>query len=440
MSAETSPAVAAQQAVLHKQLGELKQLRHDMQAMYDASQSEVAEAQQAMADAQGEAAKERERSATLAADNATLRQWNERLAADLAQLLAELRSQTDTDAMGLSASGDAGHEGEEVEAAHLMATAAVAGASSGAGSTTGVTVDISVLQQAQLEGSATALRLTHAHARLKRRGKELRAAGERNAQLQQTAQALSADLAAATSQIGKLEQRMRQHAETARSLEQLQAEHGAQGAALERTAAQLARAKEEYASLVNGPLAAAERRVAELDERDRRARAILERKVRQAAEMAAAVQTLGADSRLRIEENVKLRLLAQRLGATHKEIDAVRRSVVLDGPATASAASPDASPPAPRSPARRVDAAAPSSVASSPASTWGAPLAAADQGVPLPSRSAAAVAASPMEALQSQMALQEKLRKVRSQFADIRTQVGVGFEENEKPYYGHGDR
>ena len=45
-----------------------------------------------------------------------------------------------------------------------------------------------------------------------------------------------------------------------------------------------------------------------------------------------------------------------------------------------------------------------------------------------------------MDALQSQMALQEKLRKVRSQFADIRTQVGVGFEENEKPYYGHGDR
>ena len=52
----------------------------------------------------------------------------------------------------------------------------------------------------------------------------------------------------------------------------------------------------------------------------------MERKVRQAAEMAAAVQTLGADSRVRIEENVKLRLLAQRLGATSRELEMVRRS------------------------------------------------------------------------------------------------------------------
>ena len=61
----------------------------------------------------------------------------------------------------------------------------------------------------------------------------------------------------------------------------------------------------------------------ELEARERRSRVLLERKVRPAAEMAAAVQTLGADSRVRIEENVKLRVLAER---RRVELENVRRS------------------------------------------------------------------------------------------------------------------
>ena len=234
-SVDASPAVAAQQAVLAKQLSELKQLRHDMQSMYDASQLDVQEAKEETAQALAEAARERDNSDAFMAENASLRQWNERLAAELKQVLAEHKAQADAEAMSPSAALESGHEGEEVEAAHLLASASAAAAGAASGAPTGVSVDISVLQQCQLEMSATALRLTHAHARLKRRGKELRAAGERNAQLQQTAQALSSDLTSATTQIGKLEQRVRGAAETHRALEQLKAEYEAQSAALEES-------------------------------------------------------------------------------------------------------------------------------------------------------------------------------------------------------------
>ena len=54
--------------------------------------------------------------------------------------------------------------------------------------------------------------------------------------------------------------------------------------------------------------------------------------------MAAAVQTLGADSRVRIEETVKLRLLAQRLGATPRELESVCRTI--SGSATAGSGVP----------------------------------------------------------------------------------------------------
>ena len=64
MLAEASPAVAAQQAVLAKQLHELKELRHTMQAMYDASQQELMEVRAELEAAQAEAARERERTAS----------------------------------------------------------------------------------------------------------------------------------------------------------------------------------------------------------------------------------------------------------------------------------------------------------------------------------------------------------------------------------------
>jgi DNA repair exonuclease SbcCD ATPase subunit len=244
-----SPAVVAQQQILAKQLHELKSLRIDMQGMYDASQQDLTDARADASEAKAVAARERDRTAAVAAENTGLRQWNERLAAELKALREELAS----------GSSDFGlhDEREEEEAAQLMASAAhaaVVSAPPAAPETTGVSIDVAVLQQVQLEASATALRLTHAHARLKRRGKELRASGERITQLQQTAQALSSDLAAATAQIGKLESRIRTEADTSRQLENRTAEHAALALQLERTSNSLSRAKEEGTALVHGPV------------------------------------------------------------------------------------------------------------------------------------------------------------------------------------------
>ena len=176
--------------------------------------------------------------------------------------------------------------------------------------------------------------------------------------------------------------------------------------------------------------------------------------------MAAAVQTLGADSRVRIEENVRLRLLAQRLGATPKELEAVRRSSIHG--AARGSGDGERSVGVGGGTARVVTATAPILAAAwmPPAATLredaaslfpddaggggndggaaaadggvgndrgsgagGSPLGAAWRAGAL-STSADASAASPVEALQSQIALQEKLRKVRATFAGIRRQVG----------------
>ena len=182
--------------------------------------------------------------------------------------------------------------------------------------------------------------------------------------------------------------------------------------------------QEERSALVNGPLATAEQRVADLEEVERRSRALVERKVRQAAEMAAAVQTLGADSRMRIEENVKLRLLAQRLGATEKELRNSRRTAV----------------PQERAAAERAHTASAASRSPSLATAWVPPT--GDEvmragGSPYtgsrsrssPGNASATNGHSPVAPmLESQSALQEKLRKVRATFADIRKQVGYDDE------------
>ena len=476
MGDASSPAVAAQQQVLAKQLQELKTLRQDMQTMYDSSQQEVVDARAEAAEAKVEAARERERAATVSAENAGLRRWNETLAAELASMRSELLRGAAASADELGLRDDA----EEAEAAHLLAAAADEKSAAAPAAATGVSVDISTLQQVQLEASATALRLTHAHARLKRRGKELRASEQRMGQLQITAQALAADLASATAQIGKLEQRMRQQAETSRQLAQLTTEHAALSASLERTTVELARAREEHSALAHGPLAAAERSASEHEERERRMRIVLERKVRQTAEMAAAVQTLGADSRVRIEENVRLRLLAQRLGATKKELERGRRTPAeptaeglagsafgaggareraaerlalatawvplhaedqpsaaggggsVDAAAAAAHEAVDAmtaaheaaaahevaaaSPPIGRRARPHAGCYGASSSLSSVASTRAPPTAA--------TAVSTARYSTPADALQSQTALQEKLKRVRNTFADIRRQVG----------------
>ena len=437
-----SPAVAAQQAVLSKQLFELKELRHSMQAMYDASQQEVVEVRTQVEEAQGEAARERERAAAIVAENNALRQWNEQLAGDMQRLFSALNR-------GDEASADPSKEAEEEEIAGLMNAAATLPPPVGP---TGAVVDLAVLQAAQLEASTIAVRLAHANARLKRKGKELRASTSHVSQLQQTAQALSTDLAAATAQIGKLEGRIQQQAETAKRLEQLKADHAAQTTTLEKTAEALSRAKEETEALAKGPLAEAVRRVTDMEDRERRSRALLERKVRQASELAAAVQALGADSRLRIEENVKLRLLAQRLGATHKELEGVRRSSRyaredaedasdLTQAAAARVAAGSSKPPSSLSTAwiRRTDGdGAAGDGSDDPDGDYGGGSSPAGrrpptyQGASSSLRGGSGIASSlvslspggPVEALQSQMALQEKLRKVRSTFADLRRQVG----------------
>ena len=86
----TSPAVAAQQQVLANQLNELKTLRQDMQAMYDSSQQEVVDVRAEATEAKAVAAREREKAATVVAENAGLRRWNETLAAELASMRSEL--------------------------------------------------------------------------------------------------------------------------------------------------------------------------------------------------------------------------------------------------------------------------------------------------------------------------------------------------------------
>ena len=421
--------------ILAKQLKELKTLRQDMQSMYDSSQQEVVDARTEASDAKVEAARERERASTVHAENVGLRRWNETLSTELAALRDELSRGTAASADALGLADDA----DEAEALHLISAAHASPGSRAraqAPAATGLSVDVATLQQCQLEASATAVRLTHAHARLKRRGKEARASADRIVQLQETAQALSADLAAATAQIGKLEMRIRQQAETARQLEQLAAEHAALDSALERTTANLAHSKEEQAAIVNGPLAIADRRRAELEEMLRRSRGLLERKVRQAAEMAAAVQTLGADSRVRIEENVKLRLLAQRLGATSRELEMVRRSSMDEQASAGRGAGSLVSEAAERmalgtawvpvlegAPAYSPTG-APSSGAPWPEAGHAEASGSARRRAAWKPPGAAMHTASRAEALQSQNALQEKLKKVRNTFNDIRRQVG----------------
>jgi len=335
MPSRNSPGITAQHMVLSKQLSELATLRRDMQGLYESSQAELQTARADLAAAMAEAERERGQREAIASENAELRRWNTQLAEDLSRLLSELRTMERSVSNGsLGAGGDAEEDdAEEAISAHLRQQRPHPIAMAGS------TVDLSLLQQSQMDASNAMVRLTRTQARLQRKQKELRASSDRIAQLHQTAQALSSDLAAATAQIGKLEGRIRKQAELQRSYEQLQAEHAAQKAAFERCSSELARSEEERVALLHGPLAVSEARATELEKRERRMIALLERKARQTAEMAAAVQTLGADSRGRIEETIKLRLLAQRLGATPKELASARRSTAVDAGLASSAAS-----------------------------------------------------------------------------------------------------
>ena len=335
MPSRNSPGITAQHMVLSKQLSELATLRRDMQGLYESSQAELQTARADLAAAMAEAERERGQREAIASENAELRRWNTQLAEDLSRLLSELRTMERSVSNGsLGAGGDAEEDdAEEAISAHLRQQRPHPIAMAGS------TVDLSLLQQSQMDASNAMVRLTRTQARLQRKQKELRASSDRIAQLHQTAQALSSDLAAATAQIGKLEGRIRKQAELQRAYEQLQAEHAAQKAAFERCSSELARSEEERVALLHGPLAVSEARATELEKRERRMIALLERKARQTAEMAAAVQTLGADSRGRIEETIKLRLLAQRLGATPKELASARRSTAVDAGLASSAAS-----------------------------------------------------------------------------------------------------
>lgn len=335
MPSRNSPGITAQHMVLSKQLSELATLRRDMQGLYESSQAELQTARADLAAAMAEAERERGQREAIASENAELRRWNTQLAEDLSRLLSELRTMERSVSNGsLGAGGDAEEDdAEEAISAHLRQQRPHPIAMAGS------TVDLSLLQQSQMDASNAMVRLTRTQARLQRKQKELRASSDRIAQLHQTAQALSSDLAAATAQIGKLEGRIRKQAELQRAYEQLQAEHAAQKAAFERCSSELARSEEERVALLHGPLAVSEARATELEKRERRMIALLERKARQTAEMAAAVQTLGADSRGRIEETIKLRLLAQRLGATPKELASARRSTAVDAGIASSAAS-----------------------------------------------------------------------------------------------------
>ncbi len=317
MASPSTPAVAAQHKVLSRQLSELATLRRDMQALYDASQTELHACREREAAALREVGLEREKReaaeaaaraqcAAVAAENEGLRQWNVQLSEDLGVVWAQLQRMERAAADGTLGEAD---DSSVAEAERLKLLGAGARVPAGKGASK----EAYLLQQLQLEACAAGVKLTHAQARLKRKSREVRKANERAAQLQQTAEALSTDLSAATSQIGKLEERIKDYAEVSHRLEAAEGEIEASRGALARAEAAARRAEDERDALRHGPLAEAEARFAECEERERRSHGVMERKVRQAAELAAAVRTLGDDSKGRIEENVRLRLLAQRL-------------------------------------------------------------------------------------------------------------------------------
>ena len=206
----TSPAIAAQHAVLSKQLSELATLRRDMQGLYDHSQAELREARSAAAAAAQEAAQERAQNEATCHENTELRRWNTKLAEDLSFLRSELRSLERSISAGMPSED---HEDDD-NSLDIQAELRLWGQVE-------LEVDAAMHQQYQLEASANALKLARTRASLRQRQKELRASSQKVVQLQNEVQSVSADLEAATAQIGKLETRIRKQAQETKAFEQV---------------------------------------------------------------------------------------------------------------------------------------------------------------------------------------------------------------------------
>ncbi|KAL1523726.1 hypothetical protein AB1Y20_018656 [Prymnesium parvum] len=165
---------------------------------------------------------------------------------------------------------------------------------------------------------------------------ELRASQDNLSQLHEHALSLSNDFSSATRQIGKLEERLADQAHKLREGEVVQSSLQKELALVEAKYSELQstlrrveseRNKEaERDKILYRSVAEAERRCKECTERERQMRVVLERHAREGALAAAAVQSFKDDAEARLEENVQLRLLCQRLGATPVELQRARKS------------------------------------------------------------------------------------------------------------------
>lgn len=307
----------ASESEIESQLCELQAYRRELDALYSQKQAELLQSRASLTHAQ-------EQSERLAVENESLRKWNGELTEQLVVYKRELHRLV----LGL----------ESETGTHLGCEPACGGDSSVELKRSGDELGGAMAEQKrELDSLHAGLRLVRTQVELEKTRSELRAAGEGVSQLQQSALALSTDFNAATRQIGKLEERLE---EQVRKLEHANAEKAQLQVRLSeadsnqqelwsslQNAQSLCQTLEaERTELLEGPVAEAERRCRECGERERQLRVVLERHAREGALSAAALRTLKEDAHARMEENVQLRLLCQRLGASPLELQRARRS------------------------------------------------------------------------------------------------------------------
>lgn len=135
---------------------------------------------------------------------------------------------------------------------------------------------------------------------------------------------------------------------------------------------------------------------------------------------ATAVQTLGADSRARIEETINLRILSQRLGASPKELAATRPSVAINYDANTSDIRCDGF-------YGKLPQVLIEEVASIKEESVGKRSTSVNTSTSHASSDANQRRVASDVSLDSQVSLQDRLQKVRCAFADVRRQVEADY-------------
>jgi len=293
-------SVLESQSHLESQLAELESYRRELNTLYMQKESELEQARTSVLQLRAEAEHSRAQHDVVLAENDSLRTWNTQLAEQLALYQAELLRLV----TGLEVTTLGKARGLE-PAAEAREELALDGAADEVGRRLGQQRQGLTAAQAGIKLARTQVELAQAHA-------DLKAAQDALTLLQSNAHALSADFGAATRQIGKLEDRLRDNARALddRSAEiasleaRLEASHRAQSeltVSLERSEGQRSQTEAERDELYDGPLAAAEQRYRECAERERQIRVVLERQERAATTAAptARWRSLGRSPRRR---------------------------------------------------------------------------------------------------------------------------------------------